>query len=56
MGNLPRHFGTDASLDAATTAALSAWLSAHAGTRKKATVAAAAGPHLAGPVVRARTP
>lgn len=38
MGNLPRHFGTDASQDATTTAALSAWLAANAGTRKKASV------------------
>ena len=38
MTNLPRHFGTDASLDTTTTAALSAWLAANAGTRKKASV------------------
>jgi hypothetical protein len=35
MGNLPRHFGTDASLDAATTKQLSDWLAAYA-TGKRA--------------------
>ena len=35
MGNLPRHYGTDASLDAATTQALASWLSANAGTYKR---------------------
>lgn len=35
MANLPRHFGTDASLDPAATAALATWLDAHAGTYKK---------------------
>ena len=35
MNNLPRHFGTDASLDFATMQALSAWLEANAGTYKR---------------------
>lgn len=35
MNGLPRHFGTDASLDAATVKELSAWLDAHAGTTKR---------------------
>jgi len=35
MNNLPRHFGTDASLDAATIKELSTWLGAHAGTYKR---------------------
>jgi Dihaem cytochrome c len=35
MTNLPRHFGTDASLDAATLAELSRWLSANAATTKR---------------------
>ena len=39
MQNLPRHFGTDASLDAATTAPLAAWLAAHAGSGRRASVA-----------------
>lgn len=34
MKNLPSHFGTDASLDAATTRQLSDWLTAHAGDRR----------------------
>lgn len=34
MKNLPRHFGTDASLDATTTRQLSEWLTAHAGDRR----------------------
>jgi nitrate/TMAO reductase-like tetraheme cytochrome c subunit len=33
--NLPRHFGTDASLDAATLHEIGAWLEANAGTYKK---------------------
>ena len=33
--NLARHFGTDASLDAATRQALETWLVAHAGTSRK---------------------
>lgn len=33
MNGLPKHFGTDASLDAATTKALSTWLTARAGSR-----------------------
>jgi mono/diheme cytochrome c family protein len=36
MSGLPRHFGTDVSLDPTTTAALSAWLGANAGTAGKA--------------------
>lgn len=35
MANLPRHFGTDASLDAATLQALSAYLASNAGSFKK---------------------
>lgn len=35
MNNLPRHFGTDASVDAATLKQLSGWLEANAGTYKK---------------------
>jgi Dihaem cytochrome c len=35
MGDLTRHFGTDASLDAATTAELAAWLAANAGTYRR---------------------
>lgn len=35
MGDLPRHFGTDASLEGATLAALSSWLGANAGTYKR---------------------
>lgn len=35
MNNLPRHFGTDASLDAASTKEISAWIHAHAGTYKR---------------------
>ena len=35
MTNLPRHFGTDASLDAPTTQAIGTWLVANAGTFKK---------------------
>lgn len=33
MANLPRHFGTDASLDAATQDSLAGWLAANASTR-----------------------
>lgn len=36
MGNLNKHFGTDASLDAATTADIEAWLKANAGTGRRA--------------------
>ena len=36
IDNLPRHFGTDASLDAAAVKTLSTWLTAHAGTDKRA--------------------
>ena len=35
MNGLERHYGTDASLDAATVQQLSAWLQAHAGTYKR---------------------
>lgn len=35
MSNLPRHFGTDASVDAATQAALTTWLTANAGTGRR---------------------
>lgn len=35
MGNLPRHYGTDASLDPASLKALSAWLTANAGTGRR---------------------
>lgn len=35
LGGLPRHFGTDASLDPATVQALSVWLTANAGTYKR---------------------
>jgi hypothetical protein len=36
MGDLPHHFGTDASIDAATTRELSTWLQAHAATGSRA--------------------
>jgi hypothetical protein len=36
MGRLSTHYGTDASLDATMTAALSAWLNANAGSGKRA--------------------
>ena len=36
LGNLPQHFGTDASLDAATQASLSSWLLASAGASRRA--------------------
>lgn len=39
MGNLPNHYGTDASLDAASTQEISAWLQDHAGTHKRASEA-----------------
>lgn len=35
MGNLGKHYGTDASLDAASTQEISAWLQTHAGTHKR---------------------
>jgi hypothetical protein len=35
MANLSQHFGTDASLDAATLEQIEGWLGAHAGTYKK---------------------
>jgi len=35
MAGLPKHYGTDASLDPATLRELSAWLGAHAGTYKR---------------------
>lgn len=37
MGNLPRHFGVDASLEAATAQPLAAWLAAHAASGRRAT-------------------
>ncbi len=36
MKGLPRHFGTDASLDATSAQPISAWLQAHAGSGKRA--------------------
>lgn len=39
MGGLDKHYGTDASLDAATVKELSAWLQANAGTYKRVTEA-----------------
>jgi cytochrome c553 len=39
MRNLPRHFGTDASLDPATVDELSTWLIAHAGSGRRAGMA-----------------
>ncbi len=36
MANLPRHYGTDASLDAATANAIGVWLTANAGSGKRA--------------------
>ena len=36
LNGLPRHYGTDASLDAATVDALAAWLSANAGSDRRA--------------------
>lgn len=36
MDNLSRHYGTDASIDAATARTLTLWLQAHAGTGKRA--------------------
>lgn len=36
MGQLKSHFGSDASLDAATTQQLTAWLTAHAGSGQRA--------------------
>jgi hypothetical protein len=35
MDNLPRHFGSDASLDGATAKQIAAWLAANAGTFKR---------------------
>src|SRR5665647_2607068 len=35
MSNLPKHFGTDASLDPATLKELSLWINSHAGTYKR---------------------
>ena len=35
LGNLPQHYGTDASLDAASVNELATWLSANAGTYKR---------------------
>ena len=36
MGNLGKHFGTDASLDAASTREIGQWLQAHAGSYRRA--------------------
>ena len=36
MGGLNKHFGTDASLDAASTQEIATWLQAHAGTDRRA--------------------
>lgn len=36
MANLPRHYGTDASLDAATANTIGVWLTANAGSGKRA--------------------
>lgn len=36
MGQLDKHYGTDASMDAATTREIAAWLQAHAGTDRHA--------------------
>ena len=55
IDNLPRHFGTDASLDAATVKNLSTWLAAHAGTGKRAPRSAARRPHHALGMVHPRT-
>ena len=38
MSNLPRHFGTDASVDAATLKTLSSWLGANASSRSSGTL------------------
>lgn len=35
MGNLGKHYGTDASLDAASMQEITAWLQTHAGTHKR---------------------
>ena len=37
MNHLPQHYGTDASLDAATVSELAGWLTANAGTWKRVT-------------------
>ena len=37
MGQLNQHFGTDASLDAATQISIAGWLQSHAGTYKRVT-------------------
>jgi hypothetical protein len=52
MSGLPKHFGSDASLDAATTRQIANWLAANAGTSRSRR--AAAGPYHAFGVVRAR--
>lgn len=39
MSNLPRHYGVDASLDAATVGALSGWLQTHAGSGRRVAAA-----------------
>jgi nitrate/TMAO reductase-like tetraheme cytochrome c subunit len=40
MANLPKHFGTDASLDPATNKEIATWLNTNAGTYKRVTAAA----------------
>jgi hypothetical protein len=40
MENLPRHYGTDASLDAASVKEISTWLGTHAGTWKRVSATA----------------
>ena len=42
MGGLNQHYGSDASLDAATVQQLSTWLQTHAGTYKRAAIQSAA--------------
>lgn len=44
MGNLPQHFGTDASLDPATVKEIGQWLQAHAADPRRAKAGAAAPP------------
>jgi hypothetical protein len=56
MAGLDQHYGTDASLDAATVQQLGGWLQAHAGTYKRGGRGAAAGPHHPLGLVRAQAP
>lgn len=46
MQNLPQHYGTDASLEPAQVAALTAWLQAHAGTARRMGTAAPPGDRI----------